>query len=213
MPPVPSLTPVYMSTQTTTTDQATTTWSGLDIGVPHPKRVVVVGYFSGATNASTVTLNGLEPVALENNNGGTRYTNTYVFPVPSGTTGELIASTSGSSRKAASIWVYYPNRPFAISSGQDSATGSNPISASLTVQAGGAVFYTAECSAVLSTFTTTWGGTESVVEDVDAQHEATSTYTMGHINILTSSVNTLTATPVDAAAKQLSAIVLGPAYG
>jgi hypothetical protein len=202
-----------MSTQTTTTNQTTTTWSGLDIGVPHPKRVVVVGYFSGATNESTVTLNGLSPVALENNNDGTRYTNTYVFSVPSGTTGELIASTSGSSRKAASIWVYYPHQPFAISSGQDSATGGTLLTASLTVQAGGAIFYTGELSAVLSTVTTTWGGTESVVEDVDDQLEATSTYTMGHINILTSSVNTLTLTPVDQAAKQLSAIVLGPAYG
>jgi hypothetical protein len=212
LPPVPSLVPIYVTAQTTTTNENTTVFT-FDIGTPHPKREVVVGLLNGISAATTVQVNGLSPVAIEDNDGGTRLVNTHVFQVPNGLTAEVAVTATGSTRKAVAVWIYYPNRPFALSLGSSSTGSTTDATASLAVQAGGAIFYVGAQNATLGDYTTTWGGTESVVEDVDAQLEATSSYTMGHVNILTSSTNTLTLAESTSGSKQLSALVLGPAYG
>jgi hypothetical protein len=216
LPPVPSLTPIYKATQTTTTDETATTFTFSDIGTQHPKRVLVIGYMAGVgAVASTVTCNGMTPVGWEDNTNGTRYSDMYVFKVPTGDTAAITASTVGSLRKAVHLWVFYPNKPHPVSVQQANAAANVAMVASaLTVQAGGALFYVAASVTSSSiTWTTTWAGTESVVEDADAILESGSSYSAGHINILASSTSDLTMTGTLTTAKQGSALVLGPAYG
>jgi hypothetical protein len=49
--------------------------------------------------------------------------------------------------------------------------------------------YSGGQNATLGTFTTTWNGSESLVENVDAQLEGTASYTSGHVNNMLVSAN------------------------
>ncbi len=188
--PVPSTIPIYKSTQTTTTDEDVTTWAGLDIGVPHPQRVVIVAGFIGVSVTSSCTVNGISHTASVGN--GTRNSAIYSIPVPNGLLGDVVVTAVGSVRKAMSIYVAYPSSPAIISSGLDSQTLTTDATASLRVLVGGFVIYAGSQGATLGAFGTTWSGAESVTEDVDAQLEAASSYTTGSFAVTAASTSTLT---------------------
>ncbi len=208
--PVPSLVPIYMSTQTTTTDETATSWADIDIGVPHPKRAVILAAYVGVAGAAlNMTVNGhqIRDAAI------TSAFQVGVIPVPDGATATITLSYPSSLRKAVSVYVYYPAKPFALSSGVDTAAATtNGNVPSLHAQAGGCLIYAGGQNATAgSTWTTTWGGAESVVEDVDAASEATGSYTTGHIVFTGSSVNALDMAETVSGSKQLAAATFGPA--
>ena len=59
LPPVPSREPLYLGTLTSTADEASTIWPDVNIGEPHPKRVVILATYQGQTNTPTATIQGL----------------------------------------------------------------------------------------------------------------------------------------------------------
>ena len=93
LPPVPSLVPVYKSTQTTTTAETVTTWLNVDIGVPHPKRVVIAALAKGHANISAMTIGG--QYASVRWFGGHEQA-FHVARVPNGTTADIVASVTTS---------------------------------------------------------------------------------------------------------------------
>jgi hypothetical protein len=183
LPPVPSRTPIYKTTLTTTTDETTTTWTGVDIGEPHPNRLVIlVSYVGAATATPHPVVNGISAGGFITANNEF---NLYAISVKTGTTATVtVSGAGGSARKAVSVYVAYPENHMPLDSGNATANvGTDANVANIKVQAGGFLIYGGGQHATLGAFTTTWNGAggESVTEDVDAQLEATASYTMGRI--------------------------------
>lgn len=187
LPPVPSTVPIYKTTVTDTANANASTFTGVDIGVPHPKRIVILAVFHGVAAACTATVNG--------KNCDMRVQNTahefsiFSVELPIGLLGDIVVTAASSIRKAVSVYVAYPKNPMPIDSGTATAnTTTDANVANMKCQAAGFLIYSGGQLATLGTFTTTWNGAggESVVEDVDAQLESASSYTAGHINILRS---------------------------
>lgn len=189
LPPVPSKDPIYKGTSTDTVDQTTSTFNNIDIGVPHPRRVIILACFHGVAAAVTGSVNG--------NSSWLRAQNTahesgiLAFLVPIGTTATITVSATGSVRKAVSVYVAYPESHIPIDSGTATAnTTTNANVANQKVPAGGFVIYAGSQLATLGTFTTTWNANGTLTEDVDAQLEATSSYTHGRVTGITQSSDT-----------------------
>lgn len=214
LPKVPSLVPIYKVTLTTTTDETTTTFTGVDIGLPHPKRVVVLCILGGVSNSNaTSRVNGYDQYFTTG--GGTSLTsNITAHIVPNDTTATIEVTRTTSARKAVSVYVFYPENPIPLDS--SAAPANTTVDANLVklkVQAGGCLIYAGSQLATLGTFTTTWDGTDGVVEDVDAQLEATSSYTAGHINVTVSTDNSnLNLAESVSGTKCLAAVTFGPPY-
>lgn len=188
LPKVPSTTPIYKGTSTTTTDETTTTFSGLDIGTEHKKRIIIAACYHGVAASCTATLNGI-PSYFRAQNTAHEFS-IHAFQVPAGTTGALALSATGSLRKAASLYVAYPQIHAPLDSGTASAgTTTDANVADQKVQAGGFLIYAGGQHATLGTFTTTWNGTDAMTEDVDAQLEGVASYTMGRITQITVSTD------------------------
>lgn len=211
LPPVPSAFPIYKSTQTTTTNEDTTTWTDLDIGVPHPKRLVIIAFYGGVANFTSASVNGIPCfIAVKNN---AHECGILGCQVPNGTLGNLVLTCATSLRKAASIYVAYPNNWMPIDTGSDSATFLNDaVVLDIQANSGGFLIYAGCQHTATGNFTTTWSGTPPVVEDVDAQLEAAATYTMGHINITgaSTSANDLTMAESVTGTKRLAVASWGP---
>lgn len=210
LPPVPFAGVAYKSTQTTTVDENTTTWTDVDIGEPHPKRIVILGISkSNTTQLFSVLVNGISAQHIVTQNEWT----IYVAQVSHGALATLrvqyLAGTP--TRKAVSIWVAYPNNHIPLDFGGATANTSTPATiANLKVQAGGFLVYAGGQNAISGSFTTTWGGVDAVVEDADAQIE-TGTYTSGHINATRSSdIDDLVMTQAVSGTKRIVAATWGP---
>jgi len=175
----------YKSTQTITTDETTSTWNAVDIGTPHPDRIVILAIFAGVNgDVTAASVNGI-PFFHK-----TRINEFAICAcrVPNDTTARIEVSATSSIRKAVSVMVAYPQNPIPLDSGTATAnTTTNANVADQKVQRHGCLVYAGGQLATLGTFTTTWNGTDSLVEDVDAQLESASSYTAGHINITISS--------------------------
>jgi hypothetical protein len=202
----------YKTTLTTTTDETNTTWTDVDIGTPHPHRIVILGIFMGVNvgSAPSGTVNGIGR-ALG------RAQNEWAFNVhlvPNDTLATIIVSVATSLRKAVSVWIGYPENPIPLDSGLATAnTTTNANIADLKVQAGGFLIYAGGQLSTLGTFTTTWGGAETVIEDVDAQLESASSYTAGHFNVTESTdVNDLNLAESTSGTKRLVAATWGPPH-
>jgi hypothetical protein len=210
VPPAPFTGCVYKSTQTTTTDETTTTWTGVDIGAPHPDRIVVLGIFLGIDAAMTVTVNGYAECLQRRQNS---FAMSY-HRIPTGTTATIVVSATGSARKAVSVFVAYPGNPVPLDVGADTRTGTtNATIANLKTQVGGCLIYEGGQLAVSTgNFTTTWvSGTDAVTEDIDTTFESASCYTAGHINLTVSeSAATLNMGESVSGSKQLVAMSFGP---
>lgn len=174
---------VYKTTLTTTTDENGTTWNSQDIGAPHPSRIVVLAVFQGVNgDLTTVTVNGI------NEYHKTRLNEFSITAhrVPTDTTATIVVTAATSLRKAVGVYVGYPWNPIPLDFGSVSAnTTTDANVADQKTQAGGFLIYSGGQLSTLGTFTTTWNGqgSDAVTENADAQLEATSSYTNGHINI------------------------------
>jgi hypothetical protein len=211
LPPVPSRTCVYKSTQTTTTDENTTTWTGIDIGTPHPKRVVILAVYHGVAASCTATVNSIPSYFRAQNTA--HEVSIHCVQVPNGTTADIAVTAVSSLRKACSIYVFYPENHLPIDSGTATAnTTTNANVADQKLVNGGCLVYVGAQHATLGTFTTTWNGTDTLSEDVDAQLEAAASYTMGKIAqaIISSDVNDVDLAESASGTKRLAVVTLGP---
>jgi hypothetical protein len=190
VPPVPSTAPIYKGTSTTTTDETDTTFSGLDIGTPHPYRLVVLGCYHGSTSAPTATING---TAANRIYATGHECAMFWLRVPTGLTATVVVSATSSLRKAIGLYVAYPRYPLPIDFGTATAnTTSDATVTNVQVQAGGFVVMAGGQHATLGAFTTTFGA-QSVTEDVDAQLEAAASYSFTSVANVGTSESTATA--------------------
>ncbi len=188
IPPVPSVTPIYKTTVSTTTDETTSTFNSVDIGTPHPKRIIILACYHGVAAAATATVNGIDHYHRTQNTA--HEFSMFAHYVPNGTTATITVSATSSIRKAVSVYVAYPENPMPLDSGTATAnTGTNANVADMKTQASGFLIYSGGQHATLGTFTTTWNGTEAVTEDIDAQLESAASYTMGRITTITTSAD------------------------
>jgi hypothetical protein len=211
LPPVPSLVPIYKGTSTTTTNETTSTWTGIDIGVAHPKRIIILSVFHGVADAATATVNGIDHCHRTQDTA--HNISIFAIQVPSDTIGIVTVSAVSSVRKAVSVYVAYPENHLPMDFGTDAATLANDaVVADQKAQVDGFLIYAGAQLGTLGAFGTTWGGTESVTEDVDAQLEATSSYTMGNIQRFTvsSDLNDVTLAETVSGAKRLAVTTWGP---
>ena len=212
-PPAPVLTPTYLSTQTTTTDETTTTFSGISIGTPHPKRIVVIAGHHGVAAAATATLNGTAHHFRSQNTA--HEFSLFMWMVPLGDTADIAVSATSSIRKAFSIYYLYPANPVPTFSGTaTAATTTNATIANFKCDYGGSLIYAGGQHATLGAFTTTFSG-QTITEDVDAQYESASSYTTGRISdvSVSSSAVTLDLGETVSGTKRLTAASWGPAWG
>lgn len=210
-PKAPSATPIYKGTQTTTTDETTTTWTGVDIGVAHPDRIVILAVYHGVAAACTVTVNGCPAYFRAQNTA--HEVSLHAVEVEAGTTATITVSATSSLRKACAVYVAYPHRHTPLDSGTaTAATTTNANVANLTLHAEGFAIYVGAQHATLGTFTTTWNANGTVTEDVDAQLESAASYTMGRVMSVTQSSETGDVDLAESASgtKRLAAATWGP---
>jgi hypothetical protein len=185
LPPVPSTTPVYMGTSTTTTDEATSTFTGVNIGTPHPRRMVILANYHGVAAAHSSTVNGQG--FCEAQGLGSQEFSMAAFRIPDGDTATIVITATASLRKAVSVFVIYPERHLSLDRASATANTTTDANApDIKCQSGGSIIYSGGQHATLGTFTTTWNGSDAVTESVDAQLEAAGSYTAGFIPITTS---------------------------
>lgn len=203
----------YKGTQTTTTDENTTTWTGVDIGLPHPKRVIVLACYLGVAAGMTATVNGISQYARIQNTA--HECGITLHQVPCGTTANIAVTAASSLRKAVSIYVAYPANHLQLDSGTATAnTTADAAVNAMAMQVGGCLIYVGSQNAVLGTFTTTWSGADTITEDVDAQIESTASYTMGAIKtcLRGSSGGNVTLAESTSGTKRLAVVTFGSPY-
>lgn len=212
LPKVPSTIPIYKTSVTTTTDETTSTFAGIDIGVAHPKRIVIACVYHGVVGGPTATCNGIPGYRISNagHEGAV-----FVFLVPTGTTATITVTMTGSLRKAVSVYIAYPYDPLPLDSGTSSATTTTAAAVnSFKVQKNGFFIYNGVVDAGLVTFSTTWGGGDTPTENVDAQLEAVGSYTAGLcLNTVSSDASNFTMSASVSSTKRLVAASWRPAYG
>lgn len=213
MPPVPSLIPVPKTTLVTTTDEDTTLFPAVDIGVPHPKRVVFLAAHPGGsvTVSTAATVNGIQPIAR------TSISQVIIlaFAVPCGLTANVSFTHPGSGRKVVSVSVAYPKSPFPIdSAGALAGTTSPAIATDLKVTPNGFVLYAGYSATTANTLTVTWSGPDAVpAPDYHAVPEAASaTIITGTIPLITvgSDLDDVTITALLSGTKAIIAASWGP---
>lgn len=213
LPAVPSTGVTYIGTSTTTTNEDTTTFSGVSIGTPHPKRVVVLAIQMGvsvAIDSTNFKVNQIQPLRADRSQS----TAMSAHHVPVGTTADIVLTHVGSARKACSVFVIYPESPtvrFVGNSNANTTTDANV--ANVSAMNKGCLIYAGSQLATLGTFTTTWGGTDAVTESVDAQLESATSYTAGYINFtISSDTNALNMAESTSGTKHLLLYTFPPAY-
>lgn len=211
LPIVPFVGCQYKTTLTDTANATLSTWDSVDIGVEHPNRMIIVASFSGVSALPVVLVAGIEKVQIQR----TASVAITVHRVPTGTTCSISISSASSLRKAASVYVAYPYSIWRDSGGTTALTTSNAVVSDIKSVPNGFMIYCGAQLSVLGTFTTTWNGTDIVVEDVDAQLESASSYTMGHINFTeaSSDLHDMTLATSTSGQKDFVVLTMLPPYG
>jgi hypothetical protein len=165
-----------LSGASSSSDLTTYTFAGLDLGAEHPDRKLFAGVFVRATGTptiSTVTIGGtsmVSQVAAANTSGGNR-THDAIFACakPTGTTGDLVITMSGSGASRAAYTLYRAIAPALTALDPKTSTSDTP-SETITIPARG--FAIACASSNLATGAA-WTG---LSEDTDLEPEATHRY-------------------------------------
>lgn len=213
IPPTPVVASPYKTTLTTTTNETTTTFSDVDIGTPHQRRIVILAYYCGVAAFADGTVNGIaQHFRLQSS---IHEFGIMSFFVPLDTTATITLSAASSIRKAVSVYVIYPNNHMWVDGSVVSAnTTTDANIADIAIQAGGCLIYVGGQHATLGDFTTTWNGTDTLVEDVDAQLESASSYTTGSIAsaVVSSAISDINMAESVSGQKRLAVATWGPAY-
>ena len=212
LPVVPFAGCQYKSTQTDTVDQTNSTFSSVAIGAAHLDRIIILAIFQGVNGAlTTASVNGYDAYHITTLNEFS----IAACKVPNDTTATIVVGATSSVRKAVGVYVAYPQHPLPTFFGSGTANvGTNATVANVKAVNNGCLIYSGGQLATLGTFTTTWGGSDAVTENADAQLEATSSYTNGNINFTVSSgANTVTLAASANGTKRLIVACWGPPRG
>ena len=143
------------------------TFSGIALGAADAGRVIVVGTSSGGGSASTVSgltvggVSAVEAVELQHQGDANYRSSLWVAEVPTGTTGDVVVTMSGSTGDCGIIvWptTGADSSPHATAS---DATDAGGLTVDLNVEADGAIFAYSACDAGPG-----WSWT-GVTEDID----------------------------------------------
>jgi hypothetical protein len=194
---------------TTTTNEDSTTFTDVSIGAEHPKRVVAVMVYHGVAALCTVTING-KPCAFVRQDE----VSAHWVDIPNGTTASVTITAASSLRKAFRVFVCYPASHMPLGKSTVTAGGTtDAVISNFPVHALGCTAYGGSQS-VLGTYTTTWSEADAVNESIDAQLEASISYTFGYINhTVSSSQNTLTMAETTSGNKRLARVTFGSPGG
>lgn len=202
----------YNTTLTDTANATLSTWDNVDIGTEHPNRIIIIAAFVGVSAAvPVVTVHGVDRLIFKRVNS----VSVSIHPVPTGTSVTIAVSATSSLRKAVSVYVAYPSSIQNDGSTSSTATTTNAVVSDIKSMTNGFLVYVGAQLATLGTFTTTWNGTDAVTEDVDAQLEAASSYTMGHINFTEGSndLHDITLATSASGTKDFSVMTMFASYG
>lgn len=183
---------VQSSTATSTTFQFTA-----NLPPANSKRLVVALILSGSSQADSVLFNGLS--GTDNGSAGAGQS-LFHCVVPTGSSLTLdITTTATTTGCTVALYVIYPASSTRVDFGTDGpGTGASKTLSDIAVSAGGVLLYQGKSNLNSTSFTTTWGGADAVVEAYDAVVGATLyTATFGHIlTTAASTLNDLTITRV-----------------
>lgn len=147
----PALTVSYVTTVASVTDGTSFTFSGASIGAETAARVVIMAIGAGSGVSTAMTITGVtvagnaatEQVTIADSGGtDTERSSIYAIAVPSGTTADIVVTTSHTARYCA-VAVYIAD----LASITKSASATNtvePIVMSIDVAAGGFVIATGQ---------------------------------------------------------------------
>jgi hypothetical protein len=169
-PPVPI---AKLSGAVDTSDLTTYTWSDLNLGPEHPDRKFFVGHTvraAGTPSISSVALGGTamtSQAAAVNTTGGNRsHAAIFACAKPTGTTGSLVLTMSGSGSVRAGYTLYRAICPTLTALSPKTATGDTP-SDTLDIPARG--FGIGVCFGGSNATAAAWTG---LTEDTDLTFEA-----------------------------------------
>lgn len=167
-----------LSANTSTSDLTTYTFAGLDLGAEHPDRklfAAIVIRATGTPTISSVTIGGtamVSQVAAANTTGGNRsHAAIFSCSKPSGTTGDLVVTMSGSGAVRAGYTLYRAVGPSVTAVSTKTAASDTP-SDTLDIPARG--FGLGVCFGGNSASAAAWTG---LTEDTDELLETTQLYT------------------------------------
>lgn len=155
------------------------TFSGRALGTAAPDRRIVVEACGGSgfgETISTVSIAGIAATQVVTAGNGSERTDLWQAYVPTGTTGDIVVTWSGSNTKsscAVGIWAVYGAKATAFDTVSD--TDSNPATGSIDSPDGGGVIAALNHRANSAT-TYTWSG---VGEDFDSVLETDSSFFSG----------------------------------
>lgn len=197
---------------TTTTDEGESTFTGVAIGTPHPRRIVVLAVYHGVAAACSVTLNGI-PSFFSVQNVAHEFS-IHAFQEQMKTTGTVVITATGSIRKAFGVYAIYPRIHAPLGSGTASASTTNDaiIAGGVVpyVGGGGLAVYCGGQHATVGAFGTTWAGNGTVTEDADAQLEAAASYSWGNVQATRSAASALTLAETVSGTKRVVCASWGP---
>lgn len=214
LPPVPSRFPIYKGQLETTTDETTTTWTDVDIGQPHPQRLIILSCFHGVAASVSGTVNGYKVTRLIQGSSG--FFNAIItFLVPTGLTATVTVTANSSIHKGVGVYVAYPKNPIPIDFGVATAGGvSDATVSNIKVQKDGFLIWTGAQLSVVGSLSATWNGADTATEDYESQIEVTSTYCNGQINAISVSSDNddMTLAETAGGTKHLHVASWGPWY-
>lgn len=191
------------------------TFSAVNIGTPHAKRLVILNIHAYGLSAAqiTVTVGGIEASKLAPDVGGFAWI--YTALVPSGETADIVihnGSGSNSVRQAAAVFVGYPDDPTPVDAvGVSATTTNNAVISSLEVRAGGFVVWNYEQYNTTGNVDVTWNGVDAVVESYDSPIESITTWAGGYLlTTVDTTDDDLTASETTSGFKGLLAATWGP---
>lgn len=172
--------PEFLGIEAATANVASTrTYSGKGLGTAHDDRLIVVGVYETQT-VTGVTIAGVTATKIDDE----LTFSIWAAEVPSGTSGNIVTTYTGtSSAGALARYAIYPATATALDFVSVSAsTTNNAVGSNLEVAAGGIAIYFGGQAGAVSTFTTTWSGSDTVVQDDTSESiEAAASATCGHI--------------------------------
>jgi len=165
--PVDNASIAFLQTADSTTDLSVYTFSSQALGTADSARYIIVSVVGRGSAAlqtiSSVTVQGITATAIQTQANGTSRASLYVVAVPTGTTGDVVVTWSGTmARMAIGMWRALNITTTAEATGTSTA---NPQTSTLSVSAGSiqvAIGYS------VATSTCTWSGTNGPTEDFDS---------------------------------------------
>jgi hypothetical protein len=170
-PPPPAPAPSWRNSYSNLTALTAYTFPGCDFGPEHPNRVVAIAasMVSGSGRTiSSVTIGGIAATLAVTSASGTNANEIWYAVVPTGATGDVIVTWSGSCTACGiQVWSCYPASPTPVDAiGNFSAGDTTRVLTDLAKTAGGFAVFATRLGAA-GTVVLAQNGVETIVENFD----------------------------------------------